>query len=463
MLIHMALTTGPANRDLGMPTPRVPIEIVLRILDFASAPSLDLKLLRSCSLVCKAWSTRAQKMLFHSVSISTHREYTALVGALEPLALGGDTGTKVLHKSRPVKPSLASLTGMPKFLPTFDFTNSGTLRGSVIELNVIVDFNQSDCLTFAKLSHVISLCPNLRKIGISVFGMQPQGPDIEWEADQWRMKRFTPPISGEVLEKLRTSPNASRISELRLHDWSDDSRILIQLLGVWPYITSLKVAGKLPTSHSADFTFPAILPEAAPCALETLSLNCNTGTEASVDFVKWLLARSQQTLRRLEFLKEPSAKLLEDIFAHSMFSLDSVSLPSCTCPVIGQAVRDRLGPTFAQISGGNGEVDGAIPSLQVKGLKEVFVEDPSTPFKFLASVVQSGAVQKFGFGVDSRTDLSSLARVIKARTGLKRVAVWLCNGGERNFGLGNLRVACAIQGIELEETREIREFRAQKD
>lgn len=293
--------------------------------------------------------------------------------------------------------------------------------------------------------------------------MQPQGPDAEWEADQWRMKRFTPPISGEVLEKLRTSPNASRISELRLHDWSDDSRILIQLLGIWPYITSLKVAGKLPTtSHGTDFTFSTLPPEAAPCALERLSLNCATGTEASVDFVKWLLARSQQTLRRLEFLKEPPAKLLEDIFAHSMFSLDSVSLPSCTCPIIGQTIQDRFGPTFAHISDGNGEVGAAIPSAQVKGLKEVFVEDPSTPFKFLASVIRSGTVQKFGFGVDSRTDLSSLARVIKTRTRLKRVVVWICNGGERNFGLGSLRVACAIQGIELGETREIREFRAEK-
>ena len=327
---------------------------------------------------------------------------------------------------------------------------------------MIIDFNQPDGLTFAKLSHISSLCTNLRKIGISIFGTQPKGIVSGRVADRWQMRRLAPPVPDEVLEELRTAPNASRISELRVHDWSDDPKVLIQLLGIWPHITSLRIAGKLPvTNHGIDSTFFASTLDNAPCALETLSLNCATGTESTVDFVKWLLAGSRQTLRRLEFLKEPSTKLLEDIFSRSIFPLDSVFLPSCACPAVGQIIRDRLGPALVRVLD-HGETDGDDTFVRVQGLKELFVEDPSTPLKFLVSAVRSETIQRFGFGVDGRTDLSSIARVIKAQTGLKRIAAWLPNGGEKNFGLGSLRIACAIKGIELEETRDIGEFRAWK-
>jgi hypothetical protein len=227
--------------------------------------------------------------------------------------------------------------------------------------------------------------------------------------------------------------------------------------------TSLKIAGKLPTTNNGiDSAFSAVPSDAAPCALETLSLNCATGTESNVDFVKWLLAGSRQTLRRLEFLKEPSGKLLEDIFVRSVFPLESVYLPSCVSPAVGQIIRHRLGPTVVPVFDGDNEIDGDHSFVQVQGLKELFVEDPSTPLKFLVSVVRSETVQRFGFGVDGCTDLSSIARAIKAQTGLKRVAVWICDGGGGNFGLGSLRIACAIRGIELEETRDVKEFRAWK-
>ena len=325
---------------------------------------------------------------------------------------------------------------------------------------MIIDFNQPDGLTFTELSHVVSLCPNLRKIGISVFGAQPRGIVANGAADLQQTSRLAPQVPDKVLEELRTAPNASRISELRVHDWSDDPRILVQLLGIWPHIASLKIAGKLPAvSHDIDSTLIATTLDTAPCALEMLSLNCATGTESNVDFVQWLLAGSRQTLRRLEFLKEPSTKLLEDIFTRSTFPLDSVFLPSCACPAVGQIIQDRLGTAFLPVSS-NDEIGGDNTSVRVQGLKELFVEDPLTPLKFLVSAVRSETVQRFAFGVDCRTDLSSIARVIKTQIGLKRITVWLSNGGEKNFGLRSLRIACAIRGIELEETRDMREFRA---
>ncbi|KAF9785752.1 hypothetical protein BJ322DRAFT_737428 [Thelephora terrestris] len=456
------LVRGTPNHEPVMSALRVPIEIVLRIIALANAPSPDFKLLRSCSLVCKAWSAHAQKMLFRSVSISTHREYTALVSSFKPRTPHGTTSTVMVRQSHPMKPP-PSIKGLSNFLPTPDSFHPNVLRGSVIQLNVIIDFNQPDGLTFKKLSHIVSLCPNLRKIGISLFGTQPRGTDAEGTADRWGMRRIAPPVPDEVLEELRTAPNASRISELRVHDWSDDPEILTQLLGIWPRITSLKIAGKLPTvKHGINPAFPANPLGAAPCALETLSFNCATGTEASVDSVKWLLAGSQHTLRRLEFLREPSAKLLEDIFARSTFPLDSISLPNCTCPAIGQIIRGRLESTFVQVPRDNGKTDEANAFRQIQGLEEVFIEGSSTPLTFLVSVVRSKAIRRFGFGVDGRTDLSSLAHAIKAQEGLKRISVWLSNGGERNFGLGSLRIACAIKGIELEEIREIRGFRARK-
>ena len=438
---------------------QVPIELLLRILDLANKPSPDLSLLRSCSLACKAWSVHAQKMLFRSISLSTHRQYTTLVAALQPHA-PEQTGISsvVVRRSHLTKPPLSLITGLQNF--PLGFTYPNILRRSVIELNVIIDFSQPGGLTFAKFSHLVSLCPNLRKIGISVFGMQSQRVVTEGVPDRWPMRRLAPPVPDEVLEELRAAPNAQNISELRVHDWSDDSRILTQLLGVWPHITYLKVAGKLPpTSRGGNSTSFASTLDTAPCALEMLSLNSATGTESAADFVKWLLTGSRQTLRRLEFLQEPSTKLLEDIFARSTFPLDSVSLPSCACPAVGQIIRDRLGPTSVRVFN-NHQIGGDNTFVRLQGLKELFVQDPSTPLNFLVSTVRSETIQKFGFGVDGRTDLSSIARAIKAQAGLKRIALWVCNGGEKNFGLASLRIACAIKGIDLQETRDAREFRA---
>ena len=439
--------------------PRLPTELVLRILDLANVPSSDPKLLQSCSLVCKAWSAYAQKLLFRSVSISTHRGYTALIAAFKPHRPRRRNSTVTMRGPHLTNSSsLSPIAGIP---PTLTFAYSDVLRGSVAELNVIIDFNQYDGFTFTKLSHVISLCPNLQRVGISVFGMQPQGKDVVGTPNQWRMRRLAPPITDEVLQDLRTAPNASRISELRLNDWSDDPKVLIQLLGVWPSITSLKIAGKLPTiNNSINSVISTTPPGTASCALEALSLNCATGEEPRVDFVKWLLEGSQQTLRRLEFLKEPSGKLLEDIFVRSAFPLESVYLPSCVSPAVGQIIRHCFAPTVTPTFGEGDGIRGDHTFLQAQGLKQVFVEDLSVPLKFLVSTVRSGTIQGFGFGVGSLTDLSSVARAIKAQTGLRRVAVWICDDGGGDFGLGSLRIACAIRGIELKETRDVKKFRA---
>jgi len=454
-LTHMVRPIGVPNYI--MTPPRLPPEIVLRILDLANAPSPDPKLLQSCSLVSNAWSAHAQKMLFRSVSISTRRGYTALVAAFRPQAPHRNDSSVIMRGLHTTKsPQIPFIAGMPSLLPT---AGSNILRGSVIELNVIIDFNQQDGLTFVEISHVISLCPNLRMVGISVFGTQPPGEDVGAVNQSW-MGRLAPPMPDEVLEELRTAPNASRISELRLNDWSDNPHVLIQLLGIWSHITSLKIAGKLPIiNNDTGPPLPIIPLDSVPCALESLSLNCATNVESSVDFVKWLLAGSHQTLRRLEFLKEPSGKLLEDIFNLSAFPFESVYLPSCLSPTVGQIIRHRLGSTSVPVDGDN-ETDGNHALVRAQGLKELFVEDPSTPLNFLMSAVRSETLQSVGFGVDESTDLSCIARAIKVQTGLKRVVVWIRDGGRRDLRLGSLRIACAIKGIELEETRERKEFRA---
>ena len=444
---------------------RLPAEIVLRILDLANAPSSDAKLLQSCSLVCKAWSVHAQKILFRSVSIPTHRKYTTLVAAFQPHIPHRSNRSVMIRRPHTTIPSISFIPGFPSFLPTLGFAHPNVLRESVIELNMIIDFNQHDGLTFTELSRVVSLCPNIQKIGISVFGVQSPGGDTVEAANQWWVRRPALSIPDEVLEGLRTTPNTSRILGLRLNDWSDNPEVLIQLLATWPRVTSLTIAGKLPTiNNGIDSAFFTILPDAAPCKLETLSLNCPTGAESNIDFVKWLLAGSQHTLRRLEFLKEPSGKFLEDIFDRSVFPLESVYLPSCVSPAVGQIIRRRLGPTIIPMfdGDGGGEIDGDRAFVRVQSLKELFVEDPSTPLEFLLSVVRSETVQSFGFGVNGHTDLSSVSRAIKAQTGLKRVAVWIYDGGGRNLGLGSLRIACAIGGIEFEETQDVKEFRVWK-
>lgn len=367
----------------------------------------------------------------------------------------------VSHTTR--SPPASFIAGLPGFLHSLGFACSNFLRGSVIELNMIIDFNQDDGLTFTELSRVVSLCPNIRKIGISVFGIQSPGRDTAGATNQWWTRRFVPPIPDEVSEELRTALNASGISGLRLNDWSDNPEVLIQLLVTWPRVTSLKITGKLPTiNNDIDSVSLTVPPVPAPCGLETLSLNCATSAESNVDFVKWLLAGSQQTLRRLEFLKEPSGKFLEDILDRSAFPLESVYLPSCVSPAVGQIIRRRLEPAVIPTSDVDSKISEDHACVHVQGLKGLFVEDPSTPLKFLLSVVRSETVQTFGFGVNGHTNLSSISCAIKMQTGLKRVAVWICDGGEKNLGLGSLRIACAIRGIEFEETRDVREFRAWK-
>lgn len=437
---------------------------MLRILDLANTPSSDPKLLQSCSLVCKAWSTHAQKMFFRSVSISARRGYTALVSAFQPYMPHRSNSSMMMRGPHTTMSSpISFIAGFPNFLPILSFAYSNFLRGSVIELNMIVDFGQHGGLTFTELSRIVSLCPNIRKVGISVFGSQSPGRDAVGATNQWRMRRFAPLIPDGVLQELRTAPNASRISELRLNDWSDNPEVLIQLLATWPRVTSLKISGKLPAiGNNINSVFSTIPPGAAPRGLEILSLNCTTDADSNVDFVKWLLVGSQHNLRLLEFLKEPSGKLLEDIFDRSVFPLESVYLPSCASPAVGQTIQRRLGPTAIPMFDGDGGIDGERTFVHVRGLKELFVEDPSTPLEFLLSVVRSETVQSFGFGVNGHTGLSSISRAIKAQTGLKRIAVWICDGGGRDLRLGGLRIACAIRGIEFEETRDVKEFRAWK-
>ena len=461
---HMMCVKGIFNHDLVMISQQLPPEIVLRILDLANAPSSDPKLLQSCSLVCKAWSTHAQKFFFRSVSISTHRGYTALVSAFQPYTPHRSNTSEMMRGSHTMISSpISFIPGFPNLLPTLGFAYSNFLRGSVIELNMIIDFGQHDGLTFTELSRIVPLCPNIRKVGISVFGSHSPGRDTVGAANQWRMRRLAPLVPDRVLQELRTAPGAFRISGLRLNDWSDNLEALIQILPTWPRVTSLKIAGKLPTvGNGIDSVSSTVPPDAAPRGLETLSLNCTTGAESNVDFVKWLLVGSQHTLRRLEFLREPSGKLLEDIFDRSVFPLESVYLPSCASSAVGQIIQRRLGSTVIPTFDGDGEVDGDHAFVHVQGLKELFVEDPSTPLKFLLSVVRSETVQSFGFGVNGHTDLSSISRAIKAQTGLKRIAVLICDGGGRGLRLGGLRIVCAIRGIEFEETRDVKEFRAWK-
>ena len=440
---------------------QLPAEIVLRILDLANAPSSDPKFLKSCSLVCKAWSPHAQKMLFRSVSISTHSGYASLLAAFKshPPCRDRCNRPAICGSHTTGSSSIPLIATCPIFFPVPGVAYSNLLRRSVVELNMIIDFNQPDGLTFTEFSHIVSLCPNIQTVGISVFGAQRSARVITGAVDQLQTTRWAPSIPDGVLEELCAVPDVSKVSGLRFNNWSDNSEILVQLLGIWPHITSLKISGKLPTINNG---IDSVLPGAAPCRLEALSVNCATRVESNVNFIKWLLAGSQCALRRLEFLKEPSGKLLEDIFDHSMFPLESVYLPSCASPAVRQITQRRFGSTTASTLNGDKRTHDDHPSTRAQDLKELFVEDPSTPLAFLSSAIRSETVRSFGFGIDGLTDVSFIARVIKARTELKRIAVWISDGGERNVGLGSLRIACAIRGVELEETRDVMEFRAWK-
>ncbi|KIP11105.1 hypothetical protein PHLGIDRAFT_156096 [Phlebiopsis gigantea 11061_1 CR5-6] len=279
---HSASRDGPT---LPASIPHMPAEIVLSILDavqVVAAPDESNRTLASCVLVCKDWSSAAQKILFRRVSLK----------------------------------SMPALEGFTRAVTAT--TPRGRMLANTVEaFECIIDAKQPRGITQLAFAHAVLQCPRLAELSLAVYGdisaasSSPRGEQRCTKASSSALL-----FDDEILSLLQTGPS---ITALRFDNWSDNAYALSQLLEAFPSITSLNIGGTAPVLSSPT--------PAPPSALTQLRMRFHTSP--STEFMQWLLRSAESRLRVLEF-KTPSApQLLEDLLVEHCSTLESLALPSC--------------------------------------------------------------------------------------------------------------------------------------
>jgi len=368
----------------------MPLEVVLTIIEAAYYDD-DLEandtLLKACALVCKDWSAPAQKLLFSNVTLRTQTAYLAFRRAVDRNSERGRM-----------------------------------LGDAVVRMRVVLDHNQPFHLSPHCFAHAVTLCPNLYELKLALYGCADPDKDIVGVPDISRMRRPAPSFDKPTLALLKSGP---RITSLQFSNWSENCQSITQFLDVWPTLKSLVIRGtppKLPSASSEPF----------PCALEELRMNFQT--PPSIDFMKWLLRNSVDTLRILELEREPAPDLLDYLVSAHGAVLHSLALPAC------------------------GSHEQALAVQKCQRLRELRIENPwASPmvYRKLPEVLQHIAL-----GLDRNTALQPVLETVKSRESLRVVTVHLWDGGEHHPQLPALKIACAYRGLDLRMTTDIQIFRA---
>ncbi|KAF9805428.1 hypothetical protein IEO21_09062 [Rhodonia placenta] len=388
------LTTLYPPRDLTMSLStnqvRVPLELVMNVLDSAyydDEPESNVQLFTNCALVCKDWSAIAQKLLFRRVTLRSQTDYIAFQQAVDRS------------------------------------TARGRMLGDAVRsMRVTLDHNQPYYLSQRSFARAVTLCPNMQDLRLAMYGQGSPGHDVVGAPDVNRMKRAAPSFDERTLALLRTGPS---IASLQFSNWSDNSSTLFQLLDVWPALKSLAISGVPPQ-------LPNESPQPFPCALDSLRMNFQT--PPCIDFMRWLLHNSTDSLRTLELEREPAPDMLRYLLANHAGALQSLAMPTC---------------------GGH---EGTAAIRQCRALRELRIESPWTPPTLCKALPE--AMEHIAFGVDMATPLPPILQMIKRSETLKAVTVHIWHGGESHPQLNALKIACARQGVELMSTTDVREFRS---
>ncbi|KAI0370056.1 hypothetical protein BV20DRAFT_315190 [Pilatotrama ljubarskyi] len=285
----------PVARLPKPPSVPVPMEIVMTILEAAyedeNLPTYN-ALLKNCALVCRDWSSIAQKLLFRNVTLNTQTAAIAFQQAVDRATPRGRV-----------------------------------LGDAVVRMKVVLDQNQPYRLSHRSFARAVSLCPNLYELSVALYGECGPGLDIVGVPDASRMKRSAPSFDERTLAILRAGP---QISALQFSNWSDNSSSLLQLLEVWPSIEYLDISGTTPQLENDNA-------EPFPCALRELRTNFQSSP--SVEFMRWLLHNSTGTLRVLDLAREPTPDMLEYLVSAHGATLESLALPACGTHEAAAAVR----------------------------------------------------------------------------------------------------------------------------
>jgi hypothetical protein len=302
--------------------------------------------------------------------------------------------------------------------------NRSSVRGrmlgdSVIHLRAVLDSNQPYGLSLSSFTHAVSLCPRLSELNLSLYGSGVPGVR---SPNHSRIHRISPSLDAVTLSYLKFGPS---ISVLRFNNWSDDGQSLFHLLDLWPSLKSLSLSGTPPIIPSSTSINPP------SCVLQNLSLNFQSSP--SVQFLKWLLHNSSFALRALEFVRDPSLDVLEHLLVHSKFPLHSLSLPACNSP-------DRI--SMIQ---------------NCTHLNELITESPCTSPTLYRSLSKS--IHHLALAIDKNSTIQPLIDLIKSSHNLTTISIHLWTGGEHHPRLSAVKIACAMQGIDLRLTRDIQLFR----
>lgn len=395
----------------------LPLELVHTILEahyLTPDGEPDRRLLQSCSLVCNAWSTPAQRLLFTNVVLRSESDFRSLCEALR-------------------QPSLAN---------------------AVRTLRVILDHNQPHGLRQHHLTAVVALCPRLKSINLSVFGDANSDSVDDENGNENSMSNEI--IEGMGISRLGTgAPSLARarcpelnlslaealaespITSFNLNNWSTNTLSLHSLLASLPAVKLLSITGtppSVPTSASS-----------LSCTLNLSHLRVNFQHSPSVDFLRWLLENSKDTLTALDIERlsdsDASIGLLDQLTTVHGPSLRSLILPSCTTPTELKHFQ-------------------RCTNMRAVAFRTPYVS--TAVFKHFLGDVHPTPLEELYMCVDRNTALSPVIELVKSKKTLKSLAVclWEKDVRKKLRLWGSLKMACAVRGVELKVCERLSEYKA---
>jgi hypothetical protein len=378
-------------KPLASSLPEMPLELILSIIELACTDDdreQRIPLLLACSLVCKTWSAAAQRLLFSQVTLRSQSSFQLFINAVDRA------------------------------------TPHGKMLGDAVkELRVVLDHNQPSSLHHHSFALAVTFCPNLVHLAISLYGCAEPGRDVVGEPDVSRLRRLAPSFDDRTIALLRSGP---KIDCLHFNNWSENQESIFQLLDVYPSLEYLSIGGTTPLQPQGT-----LLP--FPCALKGLSLNFQISPP--IEFMRWLLHNSGNSLRALECDRDPCVDTLDYLMKTFGPQLESISMPGLLSP------------------------EYSVMMSRCSQLRHLRTENPSLPAMFYKYLPLS--LEHVSFSLDHDTPLSAVIDLVMTHDAIRRVKVFLWNGGRNHPLLSPLRIACTYRGVDLTITESLREFRAE--
>ncbi|KAF5368227.1 hypothetical protein D9757_011225 [Collybiopsis confluens] len=233
------------------PPPALPFELISLIIQATHPTKASLS---NYALVSKSWTYPAQHLLFQHLSLHSQSDYLSFQYAIQ---------------------------------------RTPALANTVRSIRVLIDSNQlqpqGGGVSQFQFGQVVQVCEGLNEVDISLFG------EASFEEG--------------LIAKLRSRPG---ISSLRFMNWSGDVYALVQLLSGCRFLQNLVIGGSTPpevplravsSDGDGDGEIDASFSAAPfPCTLTKLGLVFQRSP--SIDFFRWLLDNSKESLKVLDIERE---------------------------------------------------------------------------------------------------------------------------------------------------------------